>query len=101
MSAAASGDASANGEMRPANFHRAERPPMAPNFLSQLTGSFAIPAAENPTVAMVEAAYHHQLDWRYINFEVQRDLLGDAVRSAKAMGWAGLASTIRFRTRSR
>ncbi|AJE23193.1 shikimate dehydrogenase [Azotobacter chroococcum] len=63
---------------------------MEPNFLSTLTGSFAMPAAENPTVAMVEAAYrHHGLDWRYINCEVAPQFLGDAVRGAKAMGWAG------------
>ena len=38
------------------------------SFLSTLTGSFAMPAAENPTVAMVEAAYrHHGLDARYLN----------------------------------
>lgn len=68
---------------------------MAPNFLSHLTGSFAMPAAENPTVAMVEAAYrHHDLDWRYINCEVPPDLLGDAVRGAKAMGWAGFNCSI-------
>ena len=61
-----------------------------PNFLSQLTGSFAQPAAENPTVAMIEAAYrHHQLDWRYINCEVSPENLADAVRGARAMGWAG------------
>jgi hypothetical protein len=43
---------------------------MPHNFLSRLTGSFAMPAAENPTVAMVEAAYrHHGLDIRYINCE--------------------------------
>jgi shikimate dehydrogenase len=60
------------------------------NFLSSLTGSFAMPAAENPTVAMVEAAYqHHGLDWRYLNCEVTPENLGDAVRGAKAMGWAG------------
>lgn len=60
------------------------------NFLSQLTGCFAQPCAENPTVAMVEAAYrHHGLDWRYINCEVGPDKLGDAVRGALAMGWAG------------
>lgn len=60
------------------------------NFLSQLTGSFAFPAAENPTVAMVEAAYrHHGLDWRYINCEVPPERLADAVRGARAMGWAG------------
>ena len=60
------------------------------DFLSQLTGSFAQPAAENPTVAMVEAAYqHHDLPWRYINCEVSPENLGDAVRGARAMGWAG------------
>lgn len=63
---------------------------MAKIFLSQLTGSFAMPAAENPTVAMVEAAYrHHGLDWRYINCEVLPKDLGDAVKGARAMGWAG------------
>ena len=63
---------------------------MAPNFLSQLVGSFAMPAAENPTVAMMEAAFrHHNLDWRYINCEVPPEQLGDAVKGARAMGWAG------------
>ena len=63
---------------------------MAKNFLSALTGSFAMPAAENPTVAMVEAAYHHHgLDWRYINCEVPPEKLADAVKGARAMGWAG------------
>ena len=60
------------------------------NFLSSLTGSFAMPAAENPTVAMIEAAYaHHGLDWRYINMEVGPDQLADAVKGARAMGFAG------------
>ena len=60
------------------------------NFLSQLTGSFSQSAAGNPTVAMIEAAYHHHgLDWRYINCEVSPEKLGDAVRGARAMGWAG------------
>jgi shikimate dehydrogenase len=60
------------------------------NFLSQLTGSFALQAAGNPTVAMIEAAYrHHGLDWRYVNCEVPPAALGDAVRGARAMGWAG------------
>jgi shikimate dehydrogenase len=63
---------------------------MARTFLSQLTGSFSTPAAGNPTVAMVEAAYrHHNLDYRYINCEVMPEALGDAVRGARAMGWAG------------
>jgi len=54
-----------------------------------------MPAAENPTVAMVEAAYrHHKLDWRYINCEVPPPLLGGAVRGARAMGWAGFNCSI-------
>jgi shikimate dehydrogenase len=65
------------------------------NFLSLLTGSFATPAAENPTVAMVEAAYrHHGIDARYINCDVAPDALGDAVRGARAMGWAGFNCSI-------
>ncbi len=68
---------------------------MAHNFLSQLTGSFAMPAAENPTVAMMEAAFrHHDMDWRYMNCEVSPEALGDAVKGAKAMGWAGFNCSI-------
>jgi shikimate dehydrogenase len=60
------------------------------NFLSKLTGCFSQPAAGNPTVAMIEAAYrHHGLNWRYINCEVTPESLGDAVRGARAMRWAG------------
>ena len=60
------------------------------HFLSLLTGSFATPADENPTVAMVEAAYrHHGIDARYINCDVAPEHLGDAVRGARARGWAG------------
>jgi shikimate dehydrogenase len=63
---------------------------MSANFLSELTGSFSQPSAENPTVAMVEAAYrHHGLDWRYINCEVAPENLGAAVQGARAMGWVG------------
>jgi shikimate dehydrogenase len=60
------------------------------NFLSMLTGSFSTGAADNPTVAMIEAAFrHHGLDARYVNCEVPPALLGDAVRGARAMGWVG------------
>jgi shikimate dehydrogenase len=60
------------------------------NFLSQLTGSFGRAAAGNATVAMIEEAYrHHEMDWRYLNCEVSPERLGDAVRGARAMGWAG------------
>jgi len=65
------------------------------NFLSLLTCSFAMPAAENPTVAMVEAAYrHHAIDARYINCEVPPEKLADAVRGARAMGWVGFNCSI-------
>ncbi|MFL5928716.1 MAG: shikimate dehydrogenase family protein, partial [Gaiellaceae bacterium] len=65
------------------------------SFVSLLTGSFSTPAAGNPTVAMVEAAYrHHGLDARYLNCEVEPEALGDAVRGARAMGWAGFNCSI-------
>src|SRR4051794_37516939 len=54
-----------------------------------------MPAAENPTVAMIEAAYrHHGVDARYLNCEVAPESLGDAVRGARAMGWAGFNCSI-------
>ncbi len=68
---------------------------MARSFLSLLTGSFAMPAAENPTVAMIEAAYrHHDVDARYLNCEVAPDALGEAIRGAVAMGWVGFNCSI-------
>jgi len=63
---------------------------MGIQFLHQLTGSFSQPSAENPTVAMVEAAFlHHKLRWRYINCEVAPANLAAAVSGARAMGWVG------------
>jgi shikimate dehydrogenase len=64
-------------------------------FLRILTGSFSTPAADNPTVAVMEAAYRHaDLDARYLNCEVSPAGLGDAVRGARAMGWAGFNCSI-------
>jgi shikimate dehydrogenase len=69
--------------------------PQPHNFLSALVGSFATPAAENPTVAMIEAAFrHHGIDARYINCEVAPPALGDAARGARAMGWRGFNCSI-------
>jgi len=66
-----------------------------PGFLSDLTGSFATSAAQNPTVAVMEAAYAHAgLDIRYINCEVPPDRLADAVRGAIGMGWLGFNCSI-------
>ena len=63
---------------------------VAPHFLRTITGSFADPAAENPTIAVMEAAYaHHGLAAQYLNCEVGPDDLADAVRGAVAQGWAG------------
>ena len=66
-----------------------------PGFLSQLTGSFSTSAAQNPTVAIMEAAYGAaELDVRYINCEVPSDNLADAVRGAIGMGWLGFNCSI-------
>lgn len=65
------------------------------NFKQELTGAFGKPIAENPTQAMVEAAYrHHGLEWRYLSLEVAAEDLADAVRGARAMGFAGFNCTI-------
>ena len=61
-----------------------------PDFLPALTGCFAQPVAENPTVAMMEATFaHHGLHCRYINMEVPPERLADAVRGAQAQGYIG------------
>jgi shikimate dehydrogenase len=68
---------------------------MAGLFVSTLTGCFSHPAAGNPSVVMVEAAYrHHGMEWRYLNVDVEGEDLGDAVRGARAMGWAGFNLSI-------
>ncbi len=65
------------------------------NFQQQLTGCFGQPVSENPTQAMMEAAYaHHDLDWRYLTIEVAPEDLEDAVTGAKAMGFIGFNCTI-------
>ena len=65
------------------------------NFKQELTAAFGQPISENPTQAMVEAAYrHHNLDWRYLTIEVAPDGLEDAVNGAKAMGFQGFNCTI-------
>jgi shikimate dehydrogenase len=65
------------------------------NFKQELTGCFGKPISENPTQAMVEAAYrHHDLDWRYITMEVGAEDLADAVRGMRAVGFRGFNCTI-------
>lgn len=63
--------------------------------LATLVGSFSQGADDNPTVAMVEAAFAASgIHARYINCEVAPRNLGDAVRGAWAMGWEGFNCSI-------
>ena len=50
----------------------------------------AQPVSGNPTQYMIEKAFaHHDLDWRYLSFEVGAEDLGYAIRGLKALGFAG------------
>jgi shikimate dehydrogenase len=65
------------------------------SFKQELVALFGQPVAENPTQAMVEAAFADQgLDWRYLTIEVAPESLADAVRGARAMGFRGFHCTI-------
>jgi shikimate dehydrogenase len=65
------------------------------NFKKELVCLFGQPVAENPTQHMMEAAFrHHDLDWRYVQFEVDPAHLGDAVKGLRAMGLRGGNCTI-------
>jgi len=58
-------------------------------------GNFGDPVWENPTEAMVQAAFdHHGLAFRYNTTEVPADRLADAVAGAKAMGYKGFNCTL-------
>jgi shikimate dehydrogenase len=53
------------------------------------------PISGNPTQFMMERAFEAEgLDWRYLTLEVPPELLGDAVRGMKAMGFRGGNFTI-------
>jgi shikimate dehydrogenase len=65
------------------------------SFKQELVAVFGQPVAENPTQAMIEAAFrHHGLDWRYLTIEVAPEDLGAAVAGARAMGFRGFHCTI-------
>jgi shikimate dehydrogenase len=66
-----------------------------PGFRQELVGVFGRPVDENPTQAMIEAAFSAAgLDWRYLTIEVAPEGLADAVRGARAMGFRGFNCTI-------
>jgi shikimate dehydrogenase len=64
-------------------------------FRQELVAVFGQPVEENPTQAMIEAAFAAAgLDWRYLTIEVAPEDLGDAVHGARAMGFRGFNCTI-------
>ncbi len=64
-------------------------------FRQELVAVFGQPVEENPTQAMIEAAFADAgLDWRYLTVEVDPAGLSDAVRGARAMGFRGFNCTI-------
>jgi shikimate 5-dehydrogenase len=65
------------------------------SFKQELVAVFGQPVAENPTQAMIEAAFvHHGLEWRYLTIEVAPKDLAAAVAGARAMGFRGFNCTI-------
>lgn len=65
------------------------------SFKQELVSVFGQPVAENPTQAMIEAAFrHHGLDWRYLTIEVAPADLQPAVAGLRAMGFRGGNLTI-------
>lgn len=65
------------------------------NYLSELTGVFGYPVAENPTIVMQEAAFKAKgLNWRYLNLEVRPEDLADAFQGLRAMNFQGINLTI-------
>ncbi len=63
---------------------------MSSSAVQPLLALLASPVGGNPTQYMVEKAFaHHDLDWRYLTFEVDPQGLGDAVRGLRALGFRG------------
>ncbi len=67
----------------------------AVNYKAELVGVFGNPISENPTIVMQEAAFNAAgLHWRYLNFEVHSEHLGDAIKGVRAMNMKGINLTI-------
>ena len=68
---------------------------MAVNYQHELVGVFGQPVAENPTGVMQEAGFAAAgLNWRYLNFEVAPEKLGDAMKALHTFGMRGINLTI-------
>jgi len=56
-----------------------------------LLAMLACPVGGNPTQYMVDRAFlHHDLDWRYLTFEVMPEDLESAVRGMRVLGFHGV-----------
>jgi shikimate dehydrogenase len=70
-------------------------PNLGRSYRQELAAVLGQPVDENPTQAMIEAAFaHHGLAWRYLTIEVAPADLGAAVEGARAMGFRGFNCTI-------
>ncbi len=68
---------------------------MPANYRHELVGVFGQPVAENPTGVMQEAGFAAAgLNWRYLNFEIPPEKLGDAVQALRTLGMRGINLTI-------
>lgn len=68
---------------------------MPANYKHELVGVFGQPVAENPTGVMQEAGFAAAgLNWRYLNFEIPPEKLGEAVKALRALGMRGVNLTI-------
>lgn len=60
------------------------------NSLQEILALFGYPVAGNPTQYIMEKALARAgLDWRYLTVEIAPELLADAIRGARAMGFRG------------
>jgi shikimate dehydrogenase len=63
---------------------------MPSDSVQSILALLAFPAAGSPRQYMIEKAFaHHDLDWRYLTFEVGPENLNDAVKGLKALGFRG------------
>jgi shikimate dehydrogenase len=63
---------------------------MPSSSVQSILALLADPAAGSPRQYMIEKAFaHHDLDWRYLTFEVTPENLQDAVKGLKALGFRG------------
>jgi shikimate dehydrogenase len=69
---------------------------MEKSYLDSLVGVFGHPVAENPTVIMIEAAFHAARlpNWRYLTIDVPPEKLKDAMEAMKIFGMKGINITL-------